>query len=77
MALMVWDVVTAAGWAALREAGDGRVEGPRVCHQGQPHVLKRSHGRTESHTYRLLCKGSQTGSMGGLRWVPPLAEAPG
>ena len=31
MALMVWDVVTAAGWAALGEAGDGRVDGPAAA----------------------------------------------
>lgn len=55
MALMVWDVVTAAGWAALREAGDGRVEGPRGRHQRQPHVLRRSREGTERHTYRLWC----------------------
>lgn len=31
MASMVGDVVTAAGWAALREAGDGRVDGPAAA----------------------------------------------
>jgi hypothetical protein len=77
MVLMVWHVVTAAEWAALREPGDGRVEGPRGRHQEHPQMLERSHGHAERHTYRLWCMGSPTGSIDGLRCVATLAEAPG
>lgn len=73
MASMEWDVVTAAGRAALRAAGDSRVGPARGRHQRQSHVTKRSRRHTERHTYPLWCMGAQTGSTGGLRWEPPAA----
>jgi hypothetical protein len=72
MASMVGDVVTAAGWAALREAGDGRVDSPaaairhsRMCQGGRASLTR------DIHTGCGVCEASRLswGSAMYRRWL--------
>lgn len=69
MASMVGDVVTAAGWAALREAGDGRVDGPAAAiRRSRMRQSGRASIARDIHTGCGVCV-RQTGSPGGLRCI--------
>ena len=60
MASMVGDVVTAAGWAALREAGDGRVDGPAAAiRRSRMRQSGRASIARDIHTGRGVCEASR------------------